>query len=148
VSGVPIVCVVRTVRGCVLLAVRRNSMIFVRWVGGRSVMPGCQWRRSIQRHRLVSFVVALMPLVRRACHRLCAYQYSRSASFDPTGCGGECLRESQQKVILSSSRFSPRRKRSGLPIHTRDDGKRFEVRADEILTAFMKLERADLSPAY
>jgi hypothetical protein len=38
--------------------------------------------------------------------------------------------------------FLPRDERSGLQTQHRDDGKRFVVRADETLTAFLELELA------
>ncbi len=39
-----------------------------------------------------------------------------------------------------SERLIPTGKRSGLQTHHRDDGKRFVVRAEEKLTAFVELE--------
>jgi hypothetical protein len=42
----------------------------------------------------------------------------------------------------ASQRLIPTGERSGLQTHTRDDGKRFLVRADENLTAFVELESA------
>ena len=41
-----------------------------------------------------------------------------------------------------SQRLIPAGERFGLPMHTRDDGKRFVVHADEKLTAFLELESA------